>query len=186
MSSQFGQVSYIQSLSAPSQTYLLFYRDAQVSCSQLSAAQATAIRKLNLECYKKLQVLSALYNTCLSSFAWPSFILTDLTHSLFIYLVVKLLGRLEAPVAVFSCTWALGWFVIDFYVFPHMGRTQEYSIEFLRLLSKVKRSEEEKAVLKSLRPLHVRVSCLFSMSPTTVLRIIDIVCTLTINALLII
>ena len=101
-------------------------------------------------------------------------------------MVVKLLDQINIYVAAFFSSWALGWVGIDFVVFPHMGRTEELSREFLNVLTQCNRGKLDRAVLKSLRPLDVKVGYLFTMKRATVLTIIVIVSNLTVNALLII
>ena len=143
---------------------------------------------MDLKVYKQLQVLNALYNNCLCSLAWPSFILCDLScHSLCIYIAVKLCGQVPLYIAVLFSSWAVLWVVIDFVIFPHMGQTRELSMEYLyRLAGRDRRSKLDRAVLRSLRPMGIKVGYLFTMNRTTVLIIIVIVSNLTINALLLV
>ena len=144
--------------------------------------------EMDLKTYKQLQVLNALYNSSLQDLAWPSFIMCNLScHTLCIYIAAKLFDQVPLSVSVFFSSWAVMWIVIDFVVFPHMGQTMELSVEYLHQLSgQVKRSNLDRAMLKALRPMGIKVGYLFTMNRTTVLMIIVIVSNLTINALLLI
>ena len=143
---------------------------------------------MDLKTYKQLQVLNALYNNCVQDLAWPSFMLCNLScHCLCIYIGVKLYDQVPHFVYALFSSWAVMWVLIDFVVFPHMGQTMELSAEYLYNLSdRVKRSNLDRAVLKALRPMGIKVSYLFTMNKATVLTIIVLVSNLTINALLLI
>ena len=143
---------------------------------------------MDLKTYKQLQVLNALYINCLSNWAWANFILSDLScHCLCIYFAVKLYDQVPVYIAVLFSSWAVVWVAIDFVIFPHMGQTLELSAEYLyRLSGRDKRSKLDRVVLRSLRPMGIKVGSLFTMDRTTVLMVIVIVSNLTINALLLV
>ena len=143
--------------------------------------------KLDLKTYKQLQIMGILYNNCLSTLQWPSFILCNLScHGLCIYILVKLLHALHPAIGIVYGSWAFIWIILDFVMFPHMGKMKELSQDYLHCLSVNQRGKLEKVTLRSLRPLGVNVGNFFTMNKTTALTIIVIVSNLTINALLLI
>ena len=143
--------------------------------------------KKNLRTYRQLQVLTGLYNNCLSALVWPSFILCNLScHGLSIYITVKLLGEVFPVIAVLFTFWTGFWFIIDFTIFPHMGQMKELSIDYLHHLKVARICKLDQKIAASLQPLGVKVGNFFTMGKITVLTIIVIVSNLTINALLII
>ena len=163
-----------------------FYREKQNGPQSIFVRATSRQTGMDLKTYKQLQVLNALYNNSLQDLAWPSFILCNLScHCLCIYIAVKLYDQVPLYVSVLFSSWAVLWVVIDFVIFPHMGQTMELSVEYLYQLSgQVKRSNLDRAMLKALRPMGIKVGYLFTMDRTTVLMIIVIVSNLTINALL--
>ena len=158
------------------------------SCSDFRIAASPKQREVSLKTYRELKVLNALYNSCLSCLAWPSFILCNLScHCLCIYIAVKLFDQVNIYIAMLFSTWAVVFLVLDFVIFPHMGQSKELSMEYLRRLAgQGKRSKLDQATLKSLRPIEIKASFLFTMDRSTVLTVIVLVSNLTVNTLLLV
>ena len=144
-------------------------------------------RKSGVETYRQLELLNILYSSVLSTFQWPSFILCNLScHVLCIYIALKLLDTLHPVIGIMYGSWGVMWFGVDLVVFPHMGKLKEISKDCLHYLSLGRTNKLDRAVMRSLRPLGVKVGNFFVMNKTTALTIIVIVSNLTINALLLI
>ena len=140
-----------------------------------------------LRSYRALQILNSLYNTCLSSFGWPSFVLCNLScHTLCIYICVTSIHDINPFAAAFYLLWVIVWSSIVLVVYPYVGKMQGNSTEFLVMLRGQAVTKSDKMVVMALRPLGARVGQFFVVNKTTALTVIVIVSNLTTNALLLI
>ena len=138
-----------------------------------------------LRSYRTLQVLSSLYNTSLSAFGWPSFVLTNLScHTLCIYICVTSIHEMNPFASAFYFIWASMWSIMVLVVYPYVGKIKENSMEFLVMLKGQAVTKSDRMVVMALRPLGARVGEFFVVNKTTALTIIVIVSNLTTNALL--
>ena len=138
-----------------------------------------------LKSYRVLQVLNNMYNDCMSSLVWPSFVLCNvMCHTMCVCVSVGLVRNFSLDVASVYPTWTLIWLFQDFTVFPFVAKTGQKSMKFKKLWEGKRLNKFERKTLLSLKPLEVKVGEYYSIGKTTGVTIAGIVSSLSANALM--
>ncbi|CAG7722552.1 unnamed protein product [Allacma fusca] len=135
--------------------------------------------------YRRLQTLINIYNSCLSGFIWPVFIVCTIgMHSMCIFICVKYYAEINMQTLAFLGGWALNFIGVHLVVYTIQGNVFQESVEYVRFIRVRFAGHVEKRSIRSMSPIGISVGGIFTIDRITSLVVLSIVSSVALNSLL--
>ena len=134
--------------------------------------------------YQQLQILNLQFNDCFAQLGMPCFVVQNImTHSIVLYILLKLHDAYPPVSQGIFTFWAMMWFCLEAVIYTVLGGVSYNSKAFVKSWTDVLGVKDRKK-LKSMPPLGVQISSIYTIHRTTVLFVFLAVINLAVQAML--